>query len=68
MHEENELHILLCCTELDDLRSELIPAKFHNRPNLFKLILIMSNKNENLVHNLSLYLYKCLKMLEHASS
>ena len=65
---ENELHILLCCQELQDLREDLIPKKYFNRPCMFKLILLLSVKNESVLHNLAIFLYKCFNMLDHASS
>ena len=65
---ENEVHIMLCCEKLRVLRNDLLPVKYYRFPNVFKLNLLLANQNEKIVQNLALYLYKTLKMLEHASS
>ena len=65
---ENEIHIVLCCSELQNIRNELIPAKFYRHPSLFRLNMLLANQNEKILGNLALYLYKCFKLLEHASS
>ena len=65
---ENELHVVLCCPELADLRNDFIPFKYHNHPSMFRLILLLSCKKEDVIHGLALYLYKCFQYLDHMNS
>ena len=66
--QENELHFVLCCPMLSDLREQLIPAKFHKFPSLFIFSLLLASNNENIVRNLSAYLYKAFKLRSILSS
>ena len=66
--KENELHFLLCCPALHDLRFKLIPKKYYADPCLFRFCLLMSSRNEDVVSNLALYVYEALKRLEVAIS
>ena len=65
---ENELHIVLCCPELEDLRKELIPYKFYRFPTLFRLVLLLSSKSDSVIFGLAMYLYRCFQILDHADS
>jgi len=65
---EDEVHFVLCCPMLDQLRHELIPAKFFREPCKFKLSLLLSVQSENTLFKLALFLYKSLKYLEVAST
>ena len=67
-HVENELHIVLCCQELNEIREDLLPRKYYIQPCMFKLILLMSSKNETVIHNLAIFLYKSFQLLDHAGS
>ena len=66
--EDNEIHFLLCCPGLSKLRKELIPAKYHRNPNLFKMALLMSCKAQQTVQNLCIYLYRAFKIREIVTS
>ena len=60
--QEKELHFVLCCPMLSDLREQFIPAKFNKFPGLFRLSLLLASNNESIVRNLSVYLYKAFKL------
>ena len=60
--QEDELHFVLSCPTLSDLRAQFIPLKFHRFPSLFRLSLLLASRNESIVRNLSVYLYKALKL------
>ena len=60
--KEDELHFVLCCPALLPLRERYIPKKFYRYPNLFKLSLLMATINEDLIRNLSLYLFKAFNL------
>jgi hypothetical protein len=45
---ENEVHFLLCCSSLTDLREKLIPEKYRN-PNRCQMNLLLASKNEVIV-------------------
>ena len=51
--QENEVHFILVCPMLSDLREQFIPAKFYKFPGLFRLSLLLASNNENVVRNLS---------------
>ena len=59
--KEDELHFVLCCTALDEIRKRFIPAKYFRYPSAFKLCLLMSSTRERDVRNLTLFLYKAFK-------
>ena len=58
---EDELHFVLCCPALVTFRNRYIPLKYHRYPTLFKLSLLLASEKENVIRNLSIYLYKALK-------
>ena len=58
---ENEVHFVLCCPQLQELRKKLIPHKFYRIPNSFHLSLLVASKNENTVKNFSIFLYKAFQ-------
>ena len=60
--QETELHFVLCCPVLRTLRAQFIPLKFYKFPSLFRLSLLLASTNENIVRNLSVYLYKAFKL------
>ena len=60
--QETELHFALCCPVLRILRAQFIPLKFYKFPMLFLLSLLLASTNENIVRNLSVYLYKAFKL------
>jgi len=60
--KEDEIHFVLCCPVLHELRNVFIPSKYHSKPCLFKLNMLMSSTNETIVKQLTIYLYKAFKM------
>ena len=64
---EDEIHLILCCPALSDLRAVYIPDKYSKYPCGFKLALLLSGKNENLLCNLALFVYRALKRIEETS-
>ena len=41
---EDELHFILCCPCLADVRTKFIPSKYHRSPNAFRLAMLMAAK------------------------
>ncbi len=66
--QETELHFVLCCPVLSALRVQFIPSKFYKFPSLFRLSLLLASTNENIVRNLSVYLYKAFNLRSILSS
>ena len=62
--EENEVHFVLCCPALQDIRDQFIRPKYSRQPSLFKLTLLMSSPVTNVVSDLALFLYKAFKKRE----
>ena len=62
--EENEIHFLLCCPILHDIRKEYIQSKYYNIPCEFRFNALMSTQNKRTLLNLSIYVYKALKRLD----
>ena len=60
--QETELHFVLCCPVLRTLRAQFIPLKFYNFPSLLRLSLLLASINENIMRNLSVYLYNAFKL------
>ena len=59
---ENEVHFVLCCPALYDLRKQYIPLKFYKMPNQFRLAMLLACTNEQTMRNVSIYLYKSFKL------
>jgi hypothetical protein len=66
--KENEIHFVLCCQSLMNLRQKLIPDKFYKNPNLFRLNLLLASNQKEIVRNLAWYLYKAFKLRRIAAS
>jgi hypothetical protein len=66
--EENEVHFVLCCPFLNELRKEFIPLKYFRTPSVFRLAMLVSSKSEDVVKKLSIFLYKAFKIREVATS
>jgi hypothetical protein len=66
--DETELHFLLSCPFYDNIRKDLIAAKYTRSPNAFRLILLLSSNNESTIAKLCLYLYKAFKAREIATT
>ena len=60
--QKNELHFVLCCPVLSDLRAQFIAAEFYKFPSLFSISLPLTFSNEKFVRTLSVYLYRGLKL------
>ena len=41
--KEDEVHFVLCCPVLDDIRKQFIPPKFCKHPCLFRLSLLLAS-------------------------
>ena len=57
---ENEIHFILCCKSLIHLREIFIAEKFYRNPSAFRLSLLFSSQNENVIKSLCIYIYKAL--------
>jgi hypothetical protein len=60
--QETEVHFVLCCPALVDLRNDFIPRKFHSQAYLFKLILLMASCQEEVVKRFTIYLHKAFRI------
>ena len=60
--KEDEVHFVLCCPVLDDLRKQYIPPKFCKNPCCFRLSLLLASTNQEIIRKLSLFLYKACKI------
>ena len=59
---ETEMHFVLCCHKYENLRKELIPAKYYRLPSMFKFSLLLACENKVIVNRLSLFVSKALKL------
>ena len=59
---EDEFYFLLICPKYKDLRKQYLPKYHTNNPNLRKFVDIFHSNNGKILRNLSLYIYKSLKM------
>ena len=50
--KENEVHFVLCCPMLDDIRKQFIRPKFCKHPCLFRLSLLLASTNQEIVRKL----------------
>jgi hypothetical protein len=62
--DDDEIHFMLCCPALQQLREVFIKPKFYRSPNAFRFILLMSNTNLVIVKNLSHYIYRAFQTRE----
>ena len=60
--EENEIHFILSCPGLNQVREQLLPRKYFRDPCLFRLVLLLASPNHNIVKSLAVYLYKAFKI------
>ena len=63
---ENEVHFTRCCSVLNDLRERFIPGKFCIQPSSFRLVLLLSTENKNIIKNYAIFLYSAFKRRETA--
>ena len=66
--KEDEMHFVLLCPALQSIRETFIRPKYYRWPCLFRLNLLLSCTDTNVVRNLSLYLYKAFRHREIATS
>ena len=59
--KEDEVHFVLCCPMLDDIRKQFIPPKFCKQPCVFRLSLLLASTNQEIVRKLSIFLYKAFR-------
>ena len=59
---EDEVHFVLCCPVLEDVRQNYIPVKYSRQPNLFRLCLLMASSHPEVVRSLTLYLCKAFRI------
>lgn len=62
--KEDEIHFVLECPALNDLRMKYIPKGYCSRPSLFRLILLMSSTKENTICDFAFFLYKSNERLK----
>ena len=60
--KEDEVHFVLCCPMLDDIRKQFIPPKFCKHPCVFRLNLLLASTNQEIVRKLSIFLYKAFRI------
>lgn len=59
---EDEMHFVLICPVLSNIRKTFIPEKYYLRPCLFRMCLLMSSENANIVRNVAMYLFKAFQL------
>ena len=64
---ENEVHFLLCCPELHDIRVRYIHRRYYTHPCTFKLVLLLANNNRQTIKDLAIYLFFAFKRLKSVS-
>ena len=62
--KEDEIHFVLVCRALSDIREKYIRPKYYRNPCMFKLSLLLASANATDVRNCSIYLYKAFKYRE----
>ena len=63
---ENEVHFTPCCSVPNDLRGRFLPDKCCMQPSSFRLVLLLSTENENIIKNFAIILYLAFKRREIA--
>ena len=66
--EEDEMHFVLCCPALREIRDKFIASKYFQKPCMFKFIMLMSSEKRTDVQSLSRFLHKAFKFREIAMS
>ena len=64
--QENEIHFVLCCPALINIREQFVKPKYYGQLSLFKLSLLMSSPCAEVVLKIALYLYKAFKLRDIA--
>ena len=59
---ENEIHFMFVCSKYKDIREKYISAKYYRNPSLFRLSILFASENENVLKNVTLYVYKAFKL------
>ena len=60
--KEDEVHFVLCCPMLHDIRKQFIPPKVCKHPCVFRLSLLLALTNQEIVRKLSIFLYKAFRI------
>ena len=58
---ETEIHFVLCCPALNDLRKRFIQTKFCDLLDTFHLVQLLSSSDHNILKNLAMFLYEAFK-------
>ena len=66
--EDNEIHFVLCCPALQELRELLIKPKFYRNPNNSRFNILMSSHNLFIAKNLACYVYRAFQLRERLLS
>ena len=61
---ETEVHFLFICPKYATLRAEFLPNKYTRNVTLFKLSHLLACKNETIIVNASIFVYKALEIRE----
>ena len=59
---EDEVHFVLCCPMLDDIRKQFIPPNLCKHPCVFRLSLLLASTSQVIVRKLSYFLNKASKI------
>jgi hypothetical protein len=58
---ENETHFIFTCKYYEKIRQQYIPQRFLRNPCLHRLNMLLSCRNENVIRNLVIYLYRAFR-------
>jgi len=62
---EDEYHFVLECLMYKDLRNVYIPVYYRSRPNMQKFVELITNKNENVIKKLCVFVHKAFIIRSH---
>ena len=65
---EDEFHFVFECPLYNQLRSQLIPSYFRNRPSMFKFINLLNSRSKMKLTGLAKYVYKANVLRAHTIS
>ena len=61
IEKETEVHFVLCCPVLDDLRRKFIQPKYFDCPDMFHLVQLLMSSNERSLKDFATFLYTAYK-------
>ena len=64
IENEDEIHVLLVCPNLADIRTQFLGEYYQNSPSQDKMLGLLKSKNESILKNLSIFIYFALKRYE----